>query len=119
MAKKKNIRNKVLPMQRLPYEDEKYWDKILSSDTAIYIKGMADRAMGDESEEYENISEFFEHLKSRTNYKSIVILATQWIKYEEKKQVALAVNFVGEYHASRFIILMDYLAYRFAKGELK
>lgn len=114
----KNKRKAVLPMTRLPFEDEKYWDKILNDETVLYVKAMADMVMDDESEDYEKIAEFFDYLKSRTEYKSVVILATQWIKYDEQRQVSLAIAIAGETHASRFMILMDYLAYRFAKGEL-
>ena len=107
-----------MPMTRLPYEDEKYWDKILNDETVLYVKAMADKEIDDESEDYEKIAEFFDFLKTRTNYKSIVILATQWIGFDDQKQTALAVTIADELHASRFMILMDYLAYRFAKGEL-
>jgi len=116
---KKNKHKAVKPMQKLPYEDEKYWDKILSEDTVVFVKGIADKVMGDDSEDYDKINEFFEDLKTRTDYKSVVILATQWVKYDDNKQASLAVAIAGELHASRFIILMDYLAYRFAKGELQ
>jgi hypothetical protein len=115
---KRNKHKAMKPMQRLPYQDEKYWEMILNSETVLYVKAMADKEMGDESEDYEKIAEFFEYLKTRTSYKSVVILATQWVKYDEQKQVALAIGMTSELHASRFIMLMDYLAYRFAKGDL-
>jgi len=99
------------------FNEDAMWDRILNAETSLYMQEMAkiDEELGEESE---LIKRFFARLKDRTDYKSIVMTAMHWKMLDDFKQAKLAIEFVGEDDASRFIILMDFLAERFFKGEL-
>lgn len=91
------------------------WNKLLDVKLGMYMV----RVTGG-TEDDETIYKFFEHIENRIqDYKVVVVLATQWKTYDDMKQANLAIKFAGMYHASRFIIMMDYLADKFEKGELK
>lgn len=95
------------------------WDKILNQALALYMT-MVTGKDGDRTEDATTISYFFDHVKTHVkDYKVVIVMATEWDKYEEAKQVGIAIHYVGEHHASRFIIMMDYLNQKFKKGELK
>lgn len=92
------------------------WEKILTDETLEDIViGLGD----DATEDMLTMKDFVEYLMANVDYKSIVILATQWNSFDENKQVYYAVSTVDEEHASRFMIMMDSLAERFVEGRLK
>lgn len=103
--------------------NENHWERILNPETMLYVIEMGKREFGDDEDnlggdEEKHILAFFEVLKEKTDYKSVVVMATQWITFSEAKQVALSIETVGEYNASRYMMLLDFLAYRFMKGKL-
>lgn len=102
----------------LKFKNDKYWNRILNAETVIYVIEMAKKEAGGDSEEEKYVRELFDVLRENTDYKSIVLLAMQWKGFSEASQVNFAITIVGEYHASRFMIMMDYLSYRHAKGIL-
>lgn len=92
------------------------WEKILTEEILEkIIFGLGE----DATEDMETMKDFVEYLMANVDYKAVVILATQWKSFEENKQVFYAMNIVEEYHASRFMILMDALSEKFLKGNLK
>ena len=96
------------------------WDKILDLKCWYHMKNaVKDNETGEVIVEDDfAIKSFFEYLKERIkDYKVLVVLVTQWKTYDDTKQANLAIHHVGWEHASRFIILMDYLSDRFIKGE--
>lgn len=90
------------------------WNKIFNLKTFVYMK----KASGD-TEDDESISPFVDLLISKVDYKVIVLLATQWHIYNDEQQIKMAENYVEVHHISRFLLLMDYLSYRYKKGDLK
>lgn len=91
------------------------WEKILTKETLAKMVLLHP----DVSEDYETMNSFTNFLVNNVDYKAVVVMATQWDSYTDVKQVNLAITIVGEYHASRFILLLDYLNERFKNGELK
>ncbi|MEE5180999.1 hypothetical protein JDW21_18735 [Bacillus subtilis] len=90
------------------------WDKLLTLNALTYMKKVSEGTEDDTT-----ILPFFEYLQENVNYKVIVVLATRWHVYDVVGQTGISINYVTEKHASRFIMLMDYLSKRFLKGELK
>jgi hypothetical protein len=110
--------------------NEVMWNKLLSLECKYFIRSLESREDDEykgDSNEYEPdklsdeaIDRFFKHVKQTVvDYKVLVILATQWFSYSETKQAKLAIHHVGWVHASRFIMLMEYLSMKFLKGELR
>lgn len=94
---------------------DNFWDKLLTRDLALFMIKVSD-----ETEDNDSVSRFFDFVRERIiDYKVIVVMATQWKSYDVNKQANLAVHYAGMNHASRFIMMMDYLAIKFIKGELK
>lgn len=93
---------------------QEMWDKIFSVELVFYMR----KATGD-TEDFDTIGAFQEHVKARVDYKQVVILATQWRTYDDLKQANVAIQLAGIFHASRFILLMDYLSKKFEGGSLK
>jgi hypothetical protein len=93
------------------------WGRLLSQDALFFIVETAEKEAGEDGDK---VIAFFENLKERViDYKVIVVLATVWKSLNDTQQANQAVTHAGMYDASRFIILMDYLAMKFEKGELK
>ncbi len=90
------------------------WEKILTEDALEHMINMPEV-----SEDYETMKEFVDYLLINVNYKAVVVFATQWHEMTEMKQVNLAMLTVGVKHASRFLLLLDYLSEKFLRGELK
>lgn len=91
------------------------WEKILTEDALEHMITFNK----EETEDMETMSKFVEHLIANVDYKVVVVLATQWHGLKDTVQANVAIEAVDEEHASRFIILMDYLSEKFQKGELK
>jgi hypothetical protein len=95
------------------------WNKLLSKDTLKYMTNVKDEN-GEVIEEKKSVKVFFEYIKTRViDYKIIVMLAVRWKTLNDTQQASHAITYVGVNHATRFIIMMDYLAMKFEKGELK
>lgn len=90
------------------------WSKIFTLETVKFMKKVSE-----DTEDDESIGQFIQFVEKHIDYKTVVIMATQWDKYEDIKQANLAIKFASMPHASRFIMLMDYLNMKFKKGELK
>lgn len=91
------------------------WEKILTQDALEFMI----TSHPDVSEDLVTMQKFIDYLMINVNYKAIVVMATQWKGLTDVKQANLAIVTVGEYHASRFILLLDYLSEKFVRGELK
>ena len=89
------------------------WNRIFSLDVIGYMLRVSD-----EMENEDTIYKFIEHMKENNDYKTVVVMATQWDGYEDVKQANLAINQVGWKHASRFIMLMDCLSKKYKEGKL-
>jgi hypothetical protein len=90
------------------------WEKIFTPDAVFYMQ----KVTGD-TEDFNTINGFINHLKQRVDYKTVIILATQWKAYDDVKQANIAIQQAGVFHASRFILLMDFLSKKFVEGKLK
>ncbi|MER2008611.1 MAG: hypothetical protein ABS939_14260 [Psychrobacillus sp.] len=90
------------------------WDKILTPELVFWMKKVSG-----ETEDFDTINAFIEHIKNRADYKIIVVLSTQWKGYDDRKQANIAIRIAGMYHASRFILMMDFLSNKFKEGKLK
>ena len=88
------------------------WDILLDTDVLNqFIKA--------ETEDYQRIELFFGLIKERVeDFRIIASIAKKWDTFPIDKQTKMAINYAGIYHASRFIILMDYLNLKDKKGEL-
>lgn len=89
------------------------WDKILTMEAISFLIQVSD-----ETEDDESIGQFILFLKKNIDYKVVVMMATQWAGYDDEKQANLAIHTVGIHHASRLIMLMDYLALKYEEGKL-
>ncbi|MFQ3543605.1 hypothetical protein Q7A53_05920 [Halobacillus rhizosphaerae] len=98
------------------HNHSKMWDRLLTIHAFVYMKNI--KVDGETVEDEESIVNLFKYLREKIDYKYIVVLATKWSKYDELKMVNVAIQIVGVLHASRFCMLMDFLANRFKKGEL-
>lgn len=91
------------------------WEKILTEDVLEHIVTFNK----EETEDMQTMMKFVEFLMAWVDYKVVVMLATQWELKEDVEQAIIAIRLVGEEHASRFIIMLDYLSDKYKKGELK
>lgn len=62
------------------------------------------------AEDNHTIHTFLEHLNQRTKYNDIMRIARRWTKYDNLHQTNLAITHAGIYHATRFILLMEFLS---------
>lgn len=95
------------------------WEKILTDDTLQNMVDMMTEDVEEATEDFQGLVAFVEHVMAWVDYKEVVVLATQWSNLLDIRQANIAVNSVGEEHASRFIVMMDYLSEKFKNGELK
>lgn len=84
------------------------WEQTLSNELFTYMINFTDED-GDSIEDASGVVDFFEHVSNRILYSDAIQLASKWHTLDEAKQVSVAISRCGEYHASRFMILMDYL----------
>lgn len=104
-------------------KDLAMWDKILNIKTMAKMikrcrKLEEEYLGGEETEDAESINRFFIRLRDGMDYKTMVVLVTQWGAYDDLKQAKLAIKYTGVVDASRFIILMDVLREKYLEGEL-
>jgi hypothetical protein len=100
--------------------DNSMWDKLLNHECRTFMKNLVRDEVEVIGEDDKVIDSFFNFLKGNIqDYKVVVVLATQWIGFDDTKQANMAINYVGWKYASHFIMLMDYLSNKFIKGELK
>lgn len=93
---------------------QEMWNKLFTPEVVFWMK----KTTGD-TEDFDTIGGFIEHMKAKTDYREIVILAMQWNTHDDMRQANLAIHFAGIHHASRFILLMDFLSNKFKEGKLK
>lgn len=95
--------------------DESKWEKIVTMELLYYM-----RSVSGESEDSDSIERFFEFLQQRVeDHRVLMALARNWKSHDEQKQVSLAVEHAGMYHVSRFFMLMEYMASKIEKGQLR
>lgn len=90
------------------------WNKIFTPELVFYMK----KVTGD-TEDFDTVNGFIEHIKGRVDYKQVIILSTKWSSYDDTRQANMAIHFAGVFHASRFILLMEFLSKQFKNGGLK
>lgn len=96
------------------------WNKLLDKECRTFMHNLIRDEEGVVGEDEEMLTNFFSFIRaSVVDYKVLVVLAMKWLGYDEKKQVNIAMNYAGAFYASHFMMLMDYLAHKFIKGELK
>lgn len=93
---------------------QEMWNKIFTPEVILWVIGKTGG-----TEDFNTMNGFIDHVKERVDYKAVIILATQWHRYEDTKQADIAIRFAGVFHASRFMVTMDYLSKKFLAGELK
>lgn len=93
------------------------WDRILNMKAVAYMLELS-KVDGDLGEDSESIMRFFIYLKEHISYPTFFATIIQWSTLNVREQTETAINMVGEYHASRFFMLMDYLSYQYKKGRL-
>lgn len=86
------------------------WEDILTHGASHFIK-----LVGEEDDE--TVSRFFEDMEKYVDYKSVIVHTLIWHTYSEEAQVEIAVDTIGEFHASRYLALMDYLYLKLVKEE--
>lgn len=89
---------------------KKLWEQTLNEKLFTYMINFVDEEEGEYIEDESGVLDFFEHVGNRVLYSDAIQLASKWDSLDEMKQVSVAISRVGEYHASRFMILMDYLS---------
>lgn len=91
------------------------WERLLNDEARQFMHDAVD-----EGDDDKLIDSFFALVKTKIDdYRTLIVLAMQWKTYEDEKQANIAVHYVGWFHASRFILLMDFLSDQFVKGKLK
>lgn len=86
------------------------WEDILTHGASHFIK-----LVGEEDDE--TVGRFFEDMEQYVDYKSVIVHTLVWHTYDEETQVQIAVGTIGEFHASRYLALMDYLYLKLVKDE--
>ncbi len=101
-------------------EHEKMWRKIFSVDAVAFIKSASREggAKEDATEDDVTITTFINFVKEKMDYKTVVMMAIQWNNYNDLKQANVAIHHVGIEHASRMIMLLDFLSKKFKNGGL-
>lgn len=94
------------------------WNKIFTIECVTVMQKVSAQELNENGEDMKLINQFIKFAKERLDYKMIVVLATKWDEYDPIKQAGIAVNYASQFHASRFIILLDYLSIKYKKGEL-
>lgn len=91
------------------------WDNILTADLALYMVKVSD-----ETEDADSIEGFFLFMQKEVTHRNLMILiASQWQLYSPERQVEISVKYGRNQHASRFIMMMDYLSHKYKEGKLK
>lgn len=90
------------------------WDRIFTKEAIDNIIEISE-----ETEDKDSLKDFTEFIEAEIDYKVVVVLATQWHMLEDIRQANLAIHYAGEFHASRFIMLMDTLSKFIKEGRLK
>lgn len=86
------------------------WEDILTHGASHFIK-----LVGEEDDE--TVGRFFEDIQTYVDHKSVVVHTMIWQTYDEATQVKIAVDTIGEFHASRYLALMDYLYLKLVRSE--
>ncbi len=85
------------------------WSRVTGADTLKNMIKMSKDEDNEFTENYVYIHKFLSHVIS-LNYSTVINQAKKWGVLSEKEQIDFAINQVGEYSASRFIIFMDYVS---------
>lgn len=85
----------------------KLWSTVLKEDLFMYMTNATDED-GEPLEGKRAVYDFFEHVENRLLFGEVMSLAKSWDKLDGVYQVKCAIDMCGEYHASRFMMMMDY-----------
>lgn len=75
--------------------------------------------LSDGLEDADKVQEFKDRFVRKMDYTTTMMLARKWNKMTEDGQVNVAIRYMGEYDASRFMMYMDYLAKKIELEEIK
>ena len=89
------------------------WDKVFLPNLYEFMVKVSD-----ESEDDKTIREFEDYCKENVDCQTAVILAVKWGGYTNVQQAGFAIHYGGEYHASRFMMLIDFMYMRYKEGKL-
>jgi hypothetical protein len=90
------------------------WDKIFKLEVIDLIIRLSEQ-----TEDKNTIKQFREFVEAELDYKTVVVSAMQWHMHDDVRQANLAIHYVGEFHASRYVLLMDSLSRLIKEGTLK
>lgn len=90
------------------------FDKIFGMEAVLFMIHLSDGL-----EDADKVFEFKERFVNKMNYQTVMLLAKSWAGMTEVGQVKVAVRYIGEYDASRFMMYMDYLSKKIEKGDIK
>lgn len=88
------------------------FDKIFNLEAMLYMINVSG-----ETEDSVTIRAFREYLIERVDGNTIMKIAREWNDMEVDRQISIAFNYVGEAHASRFAMYLDYLSVKIEKGH--
>lgn len=90
------------------------WDKIFKLEVVDLIIRLSEQ-----TEDKDTINQFRDFVEAELDYKVVIVLAMQWHMHDDVRQANLAIHHAGEFHASRFVLLMDSLSALIKEGTLK
>lgn len=100
------------------------WDNVLDKSVLEYVVHIQLKEFNDELSDSdlnilrEGVLRFFHYLVEFIDYRYILTILPEWHKLDFLEQVALSIKIVGDYNASFFMNVMDYLAYnKYIKGK--
>lgn len=87
----------------------KFWNNIINDDLVNGMIEMSKDEDGEPTENYVYIYKFLNHAK-RLRFGDIMNVVANWNRLDDVVKTKLAVGYAGNYNASRFMLLMDYLS---------
>lgn len=90
------------------------FDNIFGLEAIMFMIHLADGL-----EDADAIAQFRTRFIRKMDYPIVMALACKWNQMEERNQVKVAVRYMSEDDASRFIMYMDYLSHKIDTGEIK
>lgn len=90
------------------------FDKIFGMEAVLFMIHLSDGL-----EDADKVFEFKERFVNKMNYTNTMILAKNWSNMTEIGQAKVAIRYMGDNDASRFMMYMDYLSKKIEKGDFK
>ena len=87
----------------------KFWSNIIDDNLVNGMIEISKDEDGEPTEDYVHIHKFLNHVK-RLRFGDIMNVVANWNRLDDTVKAELAVGYAGNYNASRFMLLMDYLS---------